>query len=419
MASRVKRAVLLSCALGLVFAASGFSESGASVRIGLKTVPTGAAVTVDGKAVGVSPLRDIALPAGEHAFTFSAPGYRPESLISAVTDGASVFMKLVPTNSFHRFRERVRCGAAPKECIFSPDGRYLLVTLMEGDGVEVYDLSERKIVKRLRPAERAAEKGFVEGVFSPDGGEFWFAQLYPGLVHVVSWPSMEWKAVVKNVGKWPKVVEFSPDGAFVYASNWSGNDITVIDAKTFRIVRRFAVPGRAPRNMAFSPLERALYVTCFESGEVLKMDPENGELLRRIKTGGAPDRIRLSPGGKTMLFNDTGTARIYELDLATDRIVRETVTWIKPNNCRISPDGRFIYAPCRGPNSPLGYDYPCPEDGKMFVIDRATFRTADVFRTGNQPVGCNLSPDGKLLAFCNLQECTFEIFEVMGTGTNR
>jgi len=372
-----------------------------------------AALALDGTNLGAGSRFSADISPGWHELTARKEGCRDEIRWISGTNAARVEFEMVPTDSFHLLRKIVPCGSHPKEVVVSPDGRWLVFTLLDDSGIDVYDTLGERIVKRVRDLEGASEKGFVEGVFKRDGSEFWFSQMTTGWVYVMDVPSFTVKRVIKNVGNWTKVIEFTPDEAFAYVSNWLGNDVAVIDAKTFRIVRRIPVDGKAPRGLAFSADGKYLWVVCNDSCDILKYEAATGKFLKRTECGGALDRIRPDRDRRYAYIDNMYRRELYEYDLSNDRIVRTLpIPWPNPNNVRLSPDGEWIYLVARGPNNPQSYLLRSPENGRVFAIRRKTFTIEDVFECGNQGVGMSVFPDGSRIAVTSLQDSTVDLWEI-------
>ncbi|MBQ1644245.1 MAG: hypothetical protein II103_06915, partial [Treponema sp.] len=44
-----------------------------------------------------------------------------------------------------------KCGRQPKQVVFSPDGEYIVMPLLEDDGFDIFSIKEKKIIKRINP----------------------------------------------------------------------------------------------------------------------------------------------------------------------------------------------------------------------------------------------------------------------------
>ncbi|MBP5746751.1 MAG: hypothetical protein J6W63_00100, partial [Treponema sp.] len=44
-----------------------------------------------------------------------------------------------------------KCGRQPKQVVFSPDGEYIVMPLLEDYGFDIFSIKEKKIIKRINP----------------------------------------------------------------------------------------------------------------------------------------------------------------------------------------------------------------------------------------------------------------------------
>lgn len=76
----------------------------------------------------------------------------------------------------------VDTGSQPKQVVFSPDGTRLIVTLLDGDGIDVVSMPSAT-VRHVAVPRSGDLRGFVEAVFHPDGTRFYVSQMTTGLIH--------------------------------------------------------------------------------------------------------------------------------------------------------------------------------------------------------------------------------------------
>lgn len=307
-------------------------------------------------------------------------------------------------------------GFHPKESIFSPDGKYVIITpLWDKRTFQVYDW-EKKEMRSFSIPDSHRRMGAVEGVFTRDRTEYWFTQMSSGRVFAYSYPGFQMLAEIVTGGVMPKVVEFSPDGSYALVSNWATGDLTQVEVKTHKVLRRIPTGTRAPRGIAFTPDGRFAYVISFDSGHIVKFDTATWKIVHRLHTGGANDRIRFDREGRYAYIDNMAFCCFYQYDLAADRIVRKVPTGPNPNNVRLSPCGRYVYIAVRGPNNPKSYLDRSPVNGSIQVFRIADLQKIAELPGGNQCVGLDISPDGKLLVFSNLQDHTIHLYEISGNA---
>jgi hypothetical protein len=82
----------------------------------VESLPAGAKVTVHGKEVGVTPLKDLALPAGRHAVVVTHPGYTPHAVFQEIssTQPATVKTELEPAPGLAPVLDAARMASTEK-----------------------------------------------------------------------------------------------------------------------------------------------------------------------------------------------------------------------------------------------------------------------------------------------------------------
>jgi YVTN family beta-propeller protein len=186
-----------------------------SRRVEIGAVPSGVAVTPDGRFV-VAAARD---------------------------DNALV---VIDAESFARVAAIV-VGRHPYGVTIDAQGGRAYAANVESDDVSVVDLTKREIVATVRVG------GHPYGVALARGRAF-VANQYAESVSVFDTASFAPLATIK-VGEYPESLGVSRDGATIYVSNWFSNELWSIDAESYKITGK-APTGDGPR--AFGAFVRAV-----------------------------------------------------------------------------------------------------------------------------------------------------------------
>lgn len=396
-----------------VFIVLNISVSAHSWDLKISSSPSKAGVFFDDRNAGVTVFRTN-LQTGQFHIMVKENGYKNFSEDLNLTNNASVFVRLSPENSHFTFIKQIKTGHQPKDLIYSPDGRYLMISTMGTDFIQVYDTKDSSVTNiHVRGYDKLY--GFIEGVFNRDGSEYWFTQMNEhGRVFVLSMKDFSIKTNIPTHADWTKVGEFTPDYKYYYVSNWLSDDVTIIDPKTYSFVRKFNTVGRAPRGVAFSDDGNFVYVTLFDSGEFIKYSVTNDyKIVKRIKTGGSCGRFRIDRSKGLAYVNNMGVNKFFVYDMKTDKIIKTIPTWDHPDNVKISPDNRYVYVSNRGPNNRKGYLNRSPVDGKIVIYDSENnFNLVEELMVGNQPIGLAIHPGGKILAISNFMDDTVDFYEI-------
>jgi DNA-binding beta-propeller fold protein YncE len=317
------------------------------------------------------------------------------------------------------------CGAYPKQVNFTPDDRYLYITLLGGSGVQVFDVEKRKIIRKFRVGDWYAKCGFVEGLFIEKYRSYFVSQMTTARIfefitkkdhpfyeyQSCEYPS-ELKRIIKTGGVWSKVIAYSDPLDLLAVSNWCSNNVSIIDYQSGRIERK--LDGiKVPRGVAFSHDGKALYIASFEGGLILKYSTDTWKETARIyKKNGAMRHIRVSRDDRTLYVSNMYHFEVYEIDAASFSIVHTYKVYHNPNSIELSGNDELLFVSCRGPNNPVNYTRRSPENGKIMVFDLKRKELLTSFRGGNQPTGLDISNDGRLLAFSNFQDHTIEFYDI-------
>ncbi|MBQ9173075.1 MAG: lactonase family protein [Bacteroidales bacterium] len=155
---------------------------------------------------------------------------------------------------------------------------------------------------------------------------------------------------------------FSPDGKYVFATDFSADRILRFDAgKELSSPKAFPLHSDyGPRHIIFSPNGKNVYVIGELSGDITVFGYDGGELTEkqtvradRVDARGAAD-IHMTPDGRflygSLRLKNDGIA-IYKV--ASDGTLEDAGycnTGIHPRNFAITPNGKFLLAACRDSN---------------------------------------------------------------------
>jgi YVTN family beta-propeller protein len=160
----------------------------------------------------------------------------------------------------------------------------------------------------------------VQLAVSPDGRTLVATAQLTGRLLVFDLADPAKPKLVQKVatGDWPWLVTFTPDGAEVWVPNQRSNDVTVVDARRWRVITTVKGEFAQPDGIAISGDGRLVFVANHNTdnvmnmgginmampmpgmtaapGRVIVIDARRREVVRRIDT--APDGAGLGLGGK-------------------------------------------------------------------------------------------------------------------------
>jgi YVTN family beta-propeller protein len=136
----------------------------------------------------------------------------------------------------------------------------------------------------------------------------------------------------------------------LYVTNSAGNDLTVIDVATNKVVGTIEV-GLHPHGIAVPASQEVIYVTIEGSkpGRLVAIDPHADKVIRSMDVGPAPNQLAVTPDGK-FAYVPCIDGFWDVVDLKEQKVVKRIFTGGRPHNTLCSPDGKRMYlAPMGSP----------------------------------------------------------------------
>ena len=233
--------------------------------------------------------------------------------------------------------------------------------------------------------------------------------------------SLETHAVLAEVevGRRPRGVRVSPDGAFAYVAvsgspkcpPWrdeeecgepdkSEDGIAEVDLEA-KAKTRLLPGGSDPETFDITPDGARIVVSNEDSDEASLVDLESGEILRTVPVGKEPEGVRISPDGTLAYVTGETDHDVTVLDTASgDEITRIRVGH-RPRDLVFTPDGAYAYV-----SSEI--------DGTVAEIVVAEHRVRRTIRLteGSRSMGVALSPDAGTLYVANGRTRTVSMVEL-------
>lgn len=380
-------------------------------RLTVTAEPEGASITVMSagkKAAGGVGSVSATLPAGAVTVKVTAPGrnaFARELFLDRATD---LNVILDPEGQLAHMRSIITCAGAPKGVVITPDGKQAWATLLDGPpSIEILDLSSGKRVGGID----LGKFGAVEIVFSKNGSRAYASQMETAKVFEIDTAT---RKVLRSFGTgstWTKVIALSPDEKTLYAANWSGDDVSVIDLVTGELDRRIPVAD-TPRGLWPTSDGKSLYVASFGEGVLERIDLETGK-VSEVFDGGSALRHLIADEKRGILFaSDMGDDCVWATDLTTGKTEKFTTVGHKPNTIDLSPEGDVLFVSNRGENNAKSYYLPGPEWGSIMLFDAKTGEPLDGIVGGNQCTALDVSDDGRTLVFSDFLDDRLRVYEI-------
>jgi len=380
------------------------------------TRPTGAHVSVscaDGSVLtGTTPCSIVA-SAGPVAVTVSRTGSNTFKQSLFLDSARSVDVLLDPQGQLVHALGSLTAKGAPKGVSVTPDGREAWATILNGPpSIEIYDL---KAMRKTGGID-IGRYGAVEVIFNRDGSLAYASQMETAKVFEIDTATRTVVRSFATKSAWTKVIALSPDEKTLYAANWSGNDVSIIDLTSGKLVKRVPV-AKTPRGLWPTKDGRYLYVAGFARGDLQRIDLKSGAIKTLFVSGGAMRHLVADETTGKLYASDMAKDVVWVCDMKTLKVTKFCDTDEKPNTIELSPDGQILFISNRGENNPKSYYIPGYEWGTILLVSTSTGKPLDAIVGGNQCTALDVSADGHTLVFSDFLDDRLRVYDVPGYAT--
>src|SRR5262245_11215060 len=141
-----------------------------------------------------------------------------------------------------------------------------------------------------------------------------------------------------------------------------------------------------------------LYVLNSKGDDATVIDPATMKVVSTIKVGDNPHGLVISPDHRTLYISVEGTDELIALDVATNIVKSRAKVGRAPNQVSITRDGRFVFVPVRN-------------DSAVDVVDTAAMKVVDRMKSPAWPHNTYVSADGKHLYLGSMQGSRITIYD--------
>lgn len=179
--------------------------------------------------------------------------------------------------------------------------------------------------------------------------------------------------------------------SYIYVPNSKSNSVSIIDPKTYHVIRSFPV-GREPQHVIPSWDLKKLWVAQDLQDQLTLIDPATGEKGQTIRVED-PYNMYYTPDGKYAIICAERERRLDFRDAQTMKVVKRVrVPCDGINHIDFSIDGRYLLATCEF-------------SGELLKLDVAAQKVLGTLRLTppGMPQDIKLSPDGKIFYVANME----------------
>lgn len=286
----------------------------------------------------------------------------------------------------------------PHGLAISPDGKYLYASTAHGvpDGkLWKYELGPDTLVAAPIDLDRfpASLDVTPDGLYAFVVNFNLHGDMVPSSISTVFLPTFIEVAQTRTCTM-PHGSRVNPDGTKLYSVCMMDDQLVELDTRTFEVARRFGLAqgveapldrddygphaghdhhemhsdhenmyeaSCSPTWVQAAPTGDRVYVACNASDEVLEIDVDEWQLLRRFSTGRGPYNLEITPDGRVLVvtLKQGDGVEFFQLDSGEQRGHRSTSTTVT-HGVVVSPDSRYAFISVEGVGA---------EPGKVDVFD--------------------------------------------------
>ena len=165
----------------------------------------------------------------------------------------------------------------------------------------------------------------------------------------------------------------------LYVTNSAGDDVTVVDAATHRVIGSIET-GVTPHGLVASPDGRRIYITGETDDDVVAIDTTTSKVLWKALVGDQPNEPALTADGRHIYVPIRSSDVTDIVDTSTGKRINSIRTGRVPHNAYPSPDGKLIYVTSRG-------------DEGITIVDPATQQVIGTVPLGGEPRPVSFTKD--------------------------
>ena len=222
----------------------------------------------------------------------------------------------------------VKLSGRPNQCAVTPDGKYVVVPIRDGDVVDIVDVAQQKVVKSLPIKEPHNALNTGSNRYT------WVSAMSGHEVDLIDLEKMDYAAHIPVDGR-PRPYAVSPDDKTMYVAIAELHGFEIVDIPAKKVVQRVEMPAEHPtphplqfetadtrtHGLALTQDGSELWVTSLVDDCVYIYDVKAKRIVGRVATGGSPNWVVVSPDGKYMCISNADDDDVSIIEVKTRREV--------------------------------------------------------------------------------------------------
>lgn len=134
------------------------------------------------------------------------------------------------------------------------------------------------------------------------------------------------------------------EGTELYIANLDANTVSIVNEKTQKVQKEISV-GKEPVQLALSPDEDRLYVSCRYDNKIDVVSLEEEKVIDSYEVGSEPFGLMTSRDGKTLYVANYRESTIMMVDVKSGDVTETLAVHDRPRTMALTADGKKLYIP--------------------------------------------------------------------------
>ncbi len=186
----------------------------------------------------------------------------------------------------------------------------------------------------------------------------------------------------------------------LYITDQSKNRVLILDPRKRQFIGQIDLPPKtSPKGIVSLPNGKLLYVSEYTTDNIDVIEVDTNKVLLKTKVPAGPSRMGITADGSTVLVLNVPAGRVTMISTTNQKMLGSVKVGTLPNALAITKDGSTVYISNRVSNT-------------VSIVDIPSRRVTGTLNTGTAPTGLALDHEGKRLFVANAKDNTISIFDV-------